>query len=183
MLPGLCSQLAKSVAACRSTSSLGGLWPGTGVPRFARQHLAAEWILSLLPQTALVLNADAGAICPLGGSATHITDRCCLAPACTSSTGTSKAMSVLLTDSSAGATLCICMRPCLCRACQLTPATACRFHLGGVGNNLRGFSYKGAGPVDFRVRCSCALAGSLHTDTAWQALAAAQHNETGRVLP
>ena len=54
---------------------LGGLWPGQGMDRFVRQHVAAEWVTSLLPHTALVLGAEAGAILPLGGSRSFITDR------------------------------------------------------------------------------------------------------------
>ena len=61
---------------CRATSSLGGLWPGGHVCRFARQHLAGEYTFSLLPGTACVLAAEAGALLPLNQSPTHITDRC-----------------------------------------------------------------------------------------------------------
>ncbi|KAK9784757.1 hypothetical protein WJX73_001773 [Symbiochloris irregularis] len=65
--------------ALRSTSELGGLWPGMNVARYARQHLWGQVVLPLGESAALALTAEAGLLLPLAARpacmATCITDR------------------------------------------------------------------------------------------------------------
>lgn len=69
------------VWGCRSTSEVGGLWPGQNVSRYGRQHLQSTWLLPLSEAAALALTGEAGLLLPLAarpwaGKATCITDRC-----------------------------------------------------------------------------------------------------------
>ncbi|CAL8469714.1 g9256 [Coccomyxa elongata] len=87
----------------RSSSEIAGLGPDANLLRFAKQHVAAQWVHPLIGSSVFSLSAEAGVVLPWGpgwqAKPTYISER---------------------------------------------------FFLGGVHGNLRGFHFKGAGPVDTR---------------------------------
>lgn len=70
------------VMLCRSTSELGGLWPGANVPRYGQQRLHGQLILPVTDSAAVALTAEAGLLLPLAArpssQTTCISDRSAL---------------------------------------------------------------------------------------------------------
>ena len=139
----------------RSSSEIAGLGPDPNLLRFAKQHVAAQWVHPLIGSSVFSLSAEAGVVLPWGPDwqtkPTYISER--QAPNFSFFCSQGYGRLVLLT----GTLLCLikkrCTSGCLshCSSAAEVECICCfRYFLGGVHGNLRGFHFKGAGPVDTR---------------------------------
>ena len=164
-------QCMKEIAGLRrSSTEVSGLGLDANLLRFAKQHLAAQWVHPLIGSTVFSLSAEAGILLPWGHDwhtkHTYISERQASLPKALSDLHVAPYISAFLAMSCN--MLMSCPQPCLadhpcvgwvCRAILDTGVWVRRFFLGGVHGNLRGFHFKGAGPTAARPRVlplSCA---------------------------